>query len=136
MKKKRFLVSSTRANKTVQKAENKNTQKRSTQFRMSAKQKKKEAEKAKSKKSRESALTEYCGEGYNAVSSRARKREKRGGKEGQEDLIYKKKEEGMKNEPERSSCGKDQYGKTNTITYVQLFISTSADKHKKKIRRK
>lgn len=98
--------------------------------------KKKEAEKAKSKKSRESALTEYCGEGYNAVSSRARKREKRGGKEGQEDLIYKKKEEGMKNEPERSSCGKDQYGKTNTITYVQLFISTSADKHKKKIRRK
>lgn len=105
---------------------------------MSAKQKKKKAEKAKSKKSRESALTGYCEEGCIAVSSRARKREKKRGKRraGRLNIQEKKKEEGRKNEPERSSCGKDQYGKTNTITYVQLFISTSANKHKKKIRRK
>lgn len=79
----------------MQKAENKNTQKRSTQFRMSAKQKK-EAEKAKSKKSRESALTGYCEEGCIAVSSRARKREKKRGKRraGRLNIQKKKKRRG------------------------------------------
>lgn len=85
---------------------------------MSAKQKKKKAEKAKSKKSRESALTGYCEEGCIAVSSRARKREKKRGKRraGRLNIQKKKKEEGRMS---RSGAAAERI---NMVKQIQLLM--------------